>query len=547
MSQKKASPGCCGVGLVRILFPIVVLALALATWLIASNWPNRETDSSSLSIAKMLALIIATALLFLWALRMPGWKRRHVWASFLVVFGLALLAFKPNGMLGNFFALWVRRDWVMDIFFDGSDATLLERHRDAQTKADGAADLTARPGDWISFRGPGRDGIATGITISRNWNASPPTEVWRQPVGGGYAAFAAANGYLVTIEQRRDREVVVCYEANTGREVWATGWNTRFEESLGGPGPRATPTIFNGHVFAYGAKGRLVCLNGKDGLEKWAIETLRDNSNVQWAMSGSPLVVDDLVIVNPGAQTDAAKGKAVRAYNRLDGQVVWTAGNHPAGYSSPQLSTLGGVKQVLIFDAAGVAGHDVAKGTELWRFGFPTYQGINVAQPVPIDDSTVFIGAGYNTGGALLRVKQADGKWSVSEVWRTKTTVMRLKFSSGVRRKTEDGDYLYGLNDELLECLDLKTGKAKWKDDRRAGKGDGFGHGQIVLIDDLIVALTQFGELVLVEANPNEFKELGRIQALNRGHKTWNNPTVVGNRIIVRNDAEMACYELTGK
>ena len=104
---------------------------------------------------------------------------------------------------------------------------------------------------------------------------------------------------------------------------------------MGGDGPRATPTIAGGDVFAFGANGRLVCLDGKNGREKWAVETLAGNTNVQWAMSGSPLVVDNLVIVNPGAQTLEAQGKAVRAYDRATGNEVWAAGQQRTGYCSP--------------------------------------------------------------------------------------------------------------------------------------------------------------------------------------------------------------------
>ena len=183
------------------------------------------------------------------------------------------------------------------------------------------ANLTIQDGDWPAFRGPSRDGIVVGPKISRDWRKQPPREIWRQPVGGGWASFSYANGFLVTIEQRRDQEFVVCYEAATGKEVWKTGWETRFSEDLGmgGDGPRATPTIANGDVFALGAKGRLVCLDGKNGHEKWAVETLDGNKNLQWAMSGSPLVVDNLVIVNPGAQTECRQGTCgpcIRPYDR---------------------------------------------------------------------------------------------------------------------------------------------------------------------------------------------------------------------------------------
>ena len=209
-------------------------------------------------------------------------------------------------MDGDFFPVFTPRAWVLDNFFDGSPESQLEKHREEQGKAEVKVALTIQSGDWPSYRGPNRDGVVVGPKLARDWTAQPPKELWRQPVGGGYAAFSVANGFLVTIEQRRKEEVVVCYEAATGREVWRRGWEARFDERLGGAGPRATPTIANGDVYALGATGRLVHLNGETGEEKWFTDLLADNKNIYWAMSGSPLVVDDMVIVNPGAQTNGA-------------------------------------------------------------------------------------------------------------------------------------------------------------------------------------------------------------------------------------------------
>jgi outer membrane protein assembly factor BamB len=535
------------IGLVRLLFPVVVVVLAAVVWTVAHTWPNTDVDSSKLSMAKMLAVLFAGALLLLWALRMPGWRKRYVWLAFAGGIALVLAFFKPQSMNGKFLPIFVARNWVQDTFLGGSPDTVLEEHRQAQGKAEGGADLAEKPGDSPAYRGVNRDGVVTGPAIVRDWSKTPPKEIWRQPVGGGYAGFAVANGFLVTIEQRRDKEVVACYEAATGKEVWTAGWDTRFEESLGGPGPRATPTIDGGNVFALGATGRLVCLDGRDGREKWAVQTLDGNINVQWGQSGSPLVVDNLVIVNPGGQTKTTQNSAVRAYDRVTGSQVWASGGHKTGYCSPQLATLGGKRQVLIFDAEGLAGHDLATGTELWRFAYPTYMGINVAQPIVLDDTSVVLAAGYNVGGARVKVTESGGKWNVAEVWRTKSTVMRWKFASGVRKRHGEGDYAYGLNDGILECVDLKTGKQVWKDDRRAKAGEAFGHGQILLYDDLIIALTEYGEVVLVEATPEAFRELGRFQALNKGPKTWNTPAIAHGRIYVRNEEQMACFDLTGK
>ena len=171
-----------------------------------------------------------------------------------------------------------------------------------------------------------------------------------------------------------------------------------------------------------------------------------------------------------------------------------------------------------------------------------------MAQPIVIDESNVVLAAGYNVGGARIKVTESGGKWTAAEVWRTKNSVMRWKFAAGVRRKEAKGDYAYGLNDEHLECVDLSTGKAVWKDENRPREGEGIGFGQILLCDDLIVAVSEkSGELVLVEATPEAFRELGRVKALTKGSKTWNNLAIAHGRIYVRNGEEMACFDLTGQ
>ncbi len=535
------------------LFPFIVLAIAAAVLSTAWKYPGNSLDESSRSMIKIFTIFISFATILVWALRKSGWRKRTVWLSALLVIGLPMFIWKPTSMSGRFFPIFVERNWVQDLFMGGSAETLLKKHRQQQGKVEGPADLSVREGDVPDYRGTNRDGIVIGPKLERDWSKNPPKEIWRQPVGGGYASFVSANGFLVTIEQRRDpdegwdREVVTCYEAASGKEVWSAGWDARFSERLGGDGPRATPTIAHGDVFAFGAKGRLVCLDGRDGKERWAVETLEGNKNLMWGMSGSPLVVDDLVIVNPGAQTPEAHGTAIRAYNRTTGQLKWQTGSSATAYSSPQLGTLNGVRQVLIFDAYGLSGLEPATGKLLWRTDWKTDYDINVAQPLVVSDDTVMIASGYHKGGSLVRITKEGETWKAAQAWRTKNKSLLYKFTSGVRSKSAERDFVYGLNEGILECVDLKTGRQVWQDERRAKAGEAFGHGQILLCDDLIVVLTEYGELVLVEATPAEFKELGRIQALTKGPKTWNVPTMVGGKIYIRNEEEMACYDLTGK
>jgi outer membrane protein assembly factor BamB len=222
----------------------------------------------------------------------------------------------------------------------------------------------------------------------------------------------------------------------------------------------------------------------------------------------------------------------VIALDRVTGKEKWRAGKGKAGYSSPMLATLAGKRQVLLLDGEGLSGYDAVGDGELWRYPYPTYQGINVCQPVLLDGDRVFISAGYDVGAVLLHVTETAGKWSATELWRSRA--MRCKFNSPVAYQ----GHLYGLDEGVLTCLDAATGARRW----RAGH---YGHGQLLLAGDLLVILAESGELALVEATPQEHRQLGIFQALDADSgKTWNCPALADGKVFVRNHREMACYDL---
>ncbi|HXG12502.1 MAG TPA: PQQ-binding-like beta-propeller repeat protein [Gemmataceae bacterium] len=516
----------------RSWLPWIILAIGVTAAALVWFWPSEELERANRVVfATWIIAPLTLILLGLWVLGLSGWT----WRTRLIVV-LVPLVLAAIGWAAAVREVRLTGDMVprFRLRWEKTPDEVREAHRQSAGVAVSwePGDLSGKlPTDFPEYRGRKRDGVVHGPALARSWPTRLPRQLWRQPGGGGYSAFALAGNAAVTLEQRRDEEAVVCYDAATGKEVWTYSYKALFTETLGGPGPRATPTIADGEVYSLGAQGDLVCLDAATGKLKWAVNILENNNNVQWGMSGSPLVYDRVVVVNPGAQTDAAKGKALVAYDRATGQVVWTAGNSRAGYSSPMLATLAGRRQILLFDGEGLGGYDAATGAELWRYPWQTHMGINVAQPVVLDGDRVFISSGYNVGGALLRIREKDGQWSVEPLW--KNTLMRCKFTSPVARE----GYLYGLDDGVLVCLDQETGKRAWR-------GDRYGHGQVLLADDLLLVLSETGELVLVEATPEAYRELGRFAALEG--KTWNVPALAGGKVYVRNDREMACYDLTG-
>ncbi|HEX8092149.1 MAG TPA: PQQ-binding-like beta-propeller repeat protein [Blastocatellia bacterium] len=383
---------------------------------------------------------------------------------------------------------------------------------------------------WTDFRGPSRDGRYDEAEINTRWPSGGLPRLWSQPVGGGYASFVVAEGRAFTIEQRRNKEVVAAYDVETGREMWTHAYEAEFKESMGGDGPRATPTWNEGRIYSIGALGDLRCLDSKTGKLAWSKNILADNAaqNLQWGVSGAPLVVDDKVIVVPGGPS----GKSVVAYNKLTGARVWSSLNDRSSYTSPMLVTLSGRRQVLVVTGTRVAGLEAEGGSLLWDFPWDVPNVANIAQPVIVDANRFIISAGYGKGAALVEVTRSGNSFSAVKVW--ENVSMKNKFNSSV---FHDG-YLYGLDEGILTCLDVQTGERKWK-------GGRYGYGQLLLANGHLIVITEEGELVLLRATPDKQDELAKFEAIQG--KTWNYPAIAGGRLLVRNQTQMACFDLSGR
>ncbi len=380
---------------------------------------------------------------------------------------------------------------------------------------------------WTDFRGPHRDGVYAQAEINTDWPSTGLPLVWKQPIGGGYASFTAGEGRAYTIEQRRDKEAVTAYDIDTGRELWAFSYPASFDEVLGGPGPRATPVYRDGLVYSLGAKGDFYCLSARSGKPKWSKNILKDNdaSNKEWAMAGSPLIVDEKVIVTPGG----TNGKSIVAYNRLTGKTIWRSLNDRTAYSSPIEATLAGRRQIVWINAQRAVGIAIEDGRLLWDYPFPAAMDMNLSQPIPIDESHVLLSSSDAGGSALLEISQNDGAFTAHEAW--KTNRFRNKFNSSVLYQ----GYVYGFDEAIFACMDPKTGELKWK-------GGRYGFGQVLLAGGFLVITTEQGEVVLVRATPESHQELARFSAIEG--KTWNIPAIDHGMLLVRNTTEMACFRI---
>ncbi len=398
---------------------------------------------------------------------------------------------------------------------------------DNESAALPSAPAAAKTGvDWPGFRGPNRDGIIPGVRIKTDWSASPPVKLWRQPIGPGWSSFAVRGNLFYTQEQRGNDEVVACYNLTTGEPLWRHRDPVRFWESNGGAGPRATPTLSKDRVYTLGATGIVNALNARDGAVVWSRNAASDTGAKPpgWGFAGSPLVVADVIIV-------AASGALV-AYDIATGKPRWFGPVGGGGYSSPHLLTVDGVPQILLLSGSGATSVAPADGKLLWEHAWP---GAAIVQPAMTADGDVLISTGGGAGGVgtrRLAVAHGPDGWTVEERW----TSIGLKpyFNDFVVHKS----HAFGFDGSILACIGLQDGKRKWK-------GGRYGNGQLVLLpdQDLLLVLSEEGELALVGATTDQFTELARFPAIEG--KTWNHPVLVGDLLLARNGEQMAAFRLS--
>jgi outer membrane protein assembly factor BamB len=383
------------------------------------------------------------------------------------------------------------------------------------------------PAYWTDFRGPNRAGVYAETEIQTAWPAAGLPRLWKQPVGGGYASFTVGEGRAYTIEQRRHREAITAYDIETGRELWAFAYPALFDEIMGGAGPRATPVYREGLVYSLGAKGDFYCVSAKTGQPRWSKNILTDNAarNPQWGMAGSPLIVDGLVVVTPGG----AQGKSIVAYDRLSGEAVWQALDDRVAYTSPILATLAGRRQIVWISAQRAVGLAPENGALLWEYAFPAQMDMNCSQPVVVDEARVLLSSSPGPGAALLEIAKTGETYAARAVWQNNR--MKNKFNSSVLYQ----GFIYGFDDAILACIDAQTGELKWK-------GGRYGYGQLLLAGGHLVVVTEQGDVALVLATPEGYRELARFPAIEG--RTWNIPAIDNGLLLVRNSSEMACFRL---
>lgn len=401
-----------------------------------------------------------------------------------------------------------------------------ERATAAPVESTTVAAEAVSPAEWPGFRGSQRDSVARGVTLATDWSSAPPVELWRQPIGPGWSSFAVHGQRVYTQEQRGGDELVSCYDRTTGAALWRHRDAARFWESNGGAGPRGTPTLSQGRVYTLGATGILNALEARTGAVMWSRNAVTDTGVKLpgWGIASSPLVLGDQVVV--------ATAGVLAAYDVATGKPKWTGPRGGWGYSSPHLVTIDGVEQIVLLNGAGAIGVAPADGALLWRH---EWAGDGIVQPALLENRDLLVGSGSGmaTAVGLRRLALARGPsgWTAEERWT----------SAGLKPYFNDfvvhAGHAFGFDGSILACVSLADGTRKWK-------GGRYGHGQLVLLpeQDLLLVLSEEGELALVKATPEGFTELARRPVLEG--KTWNHPVLAGDTLLVRNAAEMAAFRL---
>ncbi len=401
----------------------------------------------------------------------------------------------------------------------------------AETSAATTSTAEQTPAEWPQYRGPAGDGTAFGGPDSLDWTAQKPEIIWQIDVGPAWSSFAFSHGRLLTQEQRGDAEYISCYSADSGQLLWSHADTARFVEVVSGAGPRSTPAVQGGRVFAVGGRGLFSCLSETDGKVLWQHDFVAeyDASIPMWGFSGSPIVVDNLVILFTGGAGD----KGLAAFDSTSGALVWSLVSAGMNYTTPRPLTLAGQRCLLFGDSTGLRGIEPGTGKVLFQHkpaGWETAPMVDIQQLSP---DSLLVALGDGVGMQRLDATVTDGNWTFKARWSSKR--LRPSFNDSVIHEGA----IYGFNQAVFSCIDAETGERRWQ-------GGRYGFGQAVLLpeSDCILVAAENGDAVLLKTG-SSLQELGRIPLLN--DKTWNHPIVVGNKAYLRNGRTAVCLDLTGK
>lgn len=384
--------------------------------------------------------------------------------------------------------------------------------------------------EWPQLLGPRRDGTYSGNDVSVAWPKEGPRTIWQKKVGQGFSGPVVFEGKVVLFHRIDREEIIQCLDANDGRPIWRFAYPTSYRDDFGmDEGPRATPTIFDGQVYTVGAEGMLHCVEFATGKTVWAVDTKRRFSPPKgfFGMASSPWVDSKRVYLNLGGS-----GTGIVAFDRKTGEVLWTATNDEASYSSPVGARFGDRSIVFFFTRSGLVGVEADTGKLRWNYPWRsrTHASVNAATPIVVED-LVFLSASYETGAVLLRLHQDR----VDPVWSSDDSLSN-HYATSVYRE----GYLYGFHGRQehgpsFRCVELRTGKVKWSADNLAA-------GTVTVAGESLLILLEDGRLMAAPASPDGFKSVGQAQILPANVRAY--PALANGRLYGRSKDTLVCIDL---
>jgi len=397
--------------------------------------------------------------------------------------------------------------------------------------------------EWNQYHGKNSDKKSPEVLTSTAWLKSKKSEAWKTSTTLGFSSFAVGGNSAFTLVGREDedglqREVCIALDVKTGKEQWSAwldrldyghgGGNAGASDNKGGDGPRSTPSYSNGRVYALDADFNLYCLDGKTGKANWKKAILKEfgGKNIKWKNASAPLIEGNMVVVGGGGS-----GQSFLAFDKTNGKLIWKSGSETMTHATPVAATMHGVRQIIFFCVSGLISVDSSTGKELWRQKF-RFAVSTAAAPIVAKDF-VYCSAGYGVGAGLYKISKKGDQFSSQEVWRKSNDLMN-HWSTPIHHE----GHLYGMfgfkkyGNGPLQCVELKTGKVKWSQ-------AGYGPGNVILVGDKLIALSDKGELAVVEASPNGYKEHARRKVIEG--KCWSTPVISDGRVFARSTKEAVC------